>query len=283
MVIYAIFALLLLLIKCKEIAMLDLKDMSDLCEEYNVKERIFYKLLLRSLKEYYTQRKIIFFDIYKQHIAYVDRKKIDKVRDYGTALRFFKPSQKDLKQIKIILARYLKKHKQRVMRKNKDMRKKIFINALGSSYIRATIVEIEEESVLLSLTKNGERVGNLKIYVPILSFFDDDVIEKGHNFLVKIRDVKAENGMFLVEGTRRDSGIIKLEFKKIFDVFVERLLLKTAEEELFKREDFAYRILDIDLNKKEVHIQLKNERMGRFVAVVAKVTQSRLGFRVIWR
>ncbi|WP_157979093.1 hypothetical protein [Helicobacter labetoulli] len=169
------------------------------------------------------------------------------------------------------------------MRKNKDMRKKIFINALGSSYIRATIVEIEEESVLLSLTKNGERVGNLKIYVPILSFFDDDVIEKGHNFLVKIRDVRAENGMFLVEGTRRDSGIIKLEFKEIFDVFVERLLLKTAEEELFKREDFAYRILDIDLNKKEVHIQLKNKRMGRFVAVVAKVTQSRLGFRVIWR
>lgn len=263
--------------------MLDLKDMSDLCEEYNIKERVFYKLLLRSLKEYYTQRKIIFFDIYKQHIAYVDRKKIDKVRDYGTALRFFKPSQKDLKQIKIILARYLKKHKQRVMRKNKDMRKKIFINALGSSYIRATIVEIEEESVLLSLTKNGERVGNLKIYVPILSFFDDDVIEKGHNFLVKIRDVRAENGMFLVEGTRRDSGIIKLEFKEIFDVFVERLLLKTAEEELFKREDFAYRILDIDLNKKEVHIQLKNKRMGRFVAVVAKVTQNRLGFRVIWR
>ena len=64
---------------------------------------------------------------------------------------------------------------------------------------------------------------------------------------------------------------------------LRRLLLKTAEEELFKREDFAYRILDIDLNKKEVHIQLKNKRMGNFVAVVAKVTQSRLGFRVIWR
>lgn len=263
--------------------MLDLKDMSDLCEEYNMNERVFYKLLLCSLKEYYTQRNIIFFDIHKQHIAYVDRKKIDKVKDYGTALRFFKPSQKDLKQIKIMLTRHLKRHKQRVMRKNKNMRKKIFINALGSSYIRATIIEIEEENVLLSLMKNGERVGNLRIYVPILSFFDDDVIDIGHNFLVKIRDVRAENGMFLLEATRRDNGIIELEFKEIFDVFAERLLFKTAEEKLFKKEDFAYKIFKIDLNKKEVHIQLKNKRMSRFVAVVAKVTQSRLGFRVIWR
>lgn len=41
--------------------MLDLKDMSDLCEEYNATERIFYKLLLKTLKEYYREKKVIFF------------------------------------------------------------------------------------------------------------------------------------------------------------------------------------------------------------------------------
>ncbi|WP_133249508.1 hypothetical protein [Helicobacter cinaedi] len=131
--------------------------------------------------------------------------------------------------------------------------------------------------------KDGKRAGNLRISVPILSFFDDDIVGIGHNFLVKVRNVRAEEGMFLIEATRRDSGIIRLEFKEIFDVFVERLLFETAKENIFSREDFAYKIFDIDLNKKEVHIRLKNKRMGRFVAVVAKVAQSRLGFKVIWR
>lgn len=54
--------------------MLDLKDMSDLCEEYNATERIFYKLLLKTLKEYYREKKVIFFDTNKKHIAYVEKK-----------------------------------------------------------------------------------------------------------------------------------------------------------------------------------------------------------------
>ncbi|RDU53356.1 hypothetical protein CQA49_06830 [Helicobacter sp. MIT 00-7814] len=249
-------------------------EINELCEKYFLTENGLNNLILMTAKRFYKGRKnIIFVDMEKQLFCY---KKDD-------TFLYFKPRNKDINGFKKLLIKELDKHKKHIIKNNPSIARNAFFNKIGGKYIKAHIIEIADEMVIFSILKNGQKVGNYIINVEISEFFANDIVEIGHNFWLKIKDIEFGKSHFILSCTRKDNGVIKLEFMEVFNSMVRKFLSKNNAKNTFTKEDFQYKILGVYINKKEVNIEIWNKNIHKFVASVGGIFEKRSNFKLKWR
>ena len=266
--------MLLILSKNKDFLMFNLAEVNALCEKYYISERGLNIAMLNVIKEMYKpKRNVHFFDLNTGLICHIDAGKY----------KYFKPNRRAIQDIRRRLIAHLSRHKARLLREKPSIIKRAFLERFGGEYVRASIVAIEEEMVIFSLVKEGRIVGNLKIYVPLSSFFDSDKIGIGHNFMLRIKGVKADKRFFILSCVRRDNGVLKREIAEIVSALKAKLLAPKKGSVVFTDEDFKYRMAGVNISRKEVRVEIANEKMNTIMVTVSRLVNYRLGFKLKWR
>lgn len=253
--------------------MFDLDELHELCLEYGLTQNMFHSFVIDVAKKFYKGRKnILFFDYDRGLFCFVKS---------NNKIGYFKPRKYDFFAFKKHLKTELLKKKAHTKNDTLAFQKTFFEN-LGGKNIKAFVQEIEDSGIHLSIKINEKKLEKFVVFVKFEDFFPFDEIEYGHNFWLYVKSVERKNNAFFLRATRKNASVIIAEFNDIV-TFMCTKILSSSDGHMFSKDDFKYRFVDVNINRKELVVEYTNKNVSRFFGLVAKMLKQRIHFDLKWR